>query len=298
MQCAQRGSCRCLAAARKTRREKQAAYKSRAVSAPDRLRAVSRASSDDELLRSIGERDQDAMEVLFTRHSVRVFRFASSITNSPALADDVVSDVFFDVWRRPGSLKGKCQVSTWLWPSRATRLFRLCGAGCTSPDRTTRSDHRSPNGRAEVVIERKQIRRLSGRLPTEIIPIHREIVDLVYYHEKSIEAVAEILQDPNRHRQDENVQCPQISCGNARRQDKRREAIFALTSQRRTCSRQRGYEVSTSSLSAISLGWRNEVMRPQRDFIYLSRSPPPAMRSRSATNARAVEPRPSSAIAQ
>jgi RNA polymerase sigma-70 factor (ECF subfamily) len=181
----------------KTRREKQASYKSRGVSAPGRLRAASRASSDEELLRSIGERDQGAMEVLFTRHSVRVFRFASSITNSPALAEDVVSDVFFDVWRRPGSFKGKCQVSTWLLAiARHKALSALQRRVHESLTEQLEETIEAPTDGPEVVIERKQIGALLGDCLPKLSVIHREIVDLVYYHEKSIEEVAEILQIP------------------------------------------------------------------------------------------------------
>jgi RNA polymerase sigma-70 factor (ECF subfamily) len=66
------------------------------------------------LLRLISKREQGAMRTLFSTHGVRVFRFALSITKDQSLAEDVVSDVFLDVWRRANSFKGRSQVSTWL----------------------------------------------------------------------------------------------------------------------------------------------------------------------------------------
>ena len=54
----------------------------------------------------------------------------------------------------------------------------------------------APTDGPEVVIERKQIGALLGDCLPKLSVIHSEIVDLVYYHEKSIEEVAEILQIP------------------------------------------------------------------------------------------------------
>ena len=54
------------------------------------------------------------MELLYSRHSVRVYRFSLRITSNATLAEDIVSDVFLDVWRRADGFKAKSQVSTWL----------------------------------------------------------------------------------------------------------------------------------------------------------------------------------------
>ena len=61
---------------------------------------------------------------------------------------------------------------------------------------------------AEVALERKhQGEMLRGAL-TKLAPEHREIIDLVYYHEKSVDDAAQI-QHPVRHREDPHVLCPQ-----------------------------------------------------------------------------------------
>src|SRR5262245_29306523 len=78
------------------------------------LLETSQASSDEELLRLIAQGDKQAMALFFTRHNVRVFRFALSVTGDRSLAESAVSDVFLDVWRHAGAFKGKSEVSTWL----------------------------------------------------------------------------------------------------------------------------------------------------------------------------------------
>src|SRR6476646_2029027 len=57
---------------------------------------------------------QGAMHVLYVRHSVRVYRFVLRLTNDSSLAEDIVSEVFIDVWRGARGFKEKSQVSTWL----------------------------------------------------------------------------------------------------------------------------------------------------------------------------------------
>jgi RNA polymerase sigma-70 factor, ECF subfamily len=54
------------------------------------------------------------MHVLYVRHSVRVYRFVLRLTNDNSLAEDLVSEVFVDVWRGAHGFKGKSQASTWL----------------------------------------------------------------------------------------------------------------------------------------------------------------------------------------
>src|SRR5262249_11493871 len=72
------------------------------------------ATSDEASLSAIANGDQRAMRVLYARHHVRVYRFILRLTQDRSLAEDIVSDVFIDVWRQAGSFKGKSRVFTWV----------------------------------------------------------------------------------------------------------------------------------------------------------------------------------------
>ena len=50
---------------------------------------------------------------------------------------------------------------------------------------------------------------------TKLSAEHREIIDLVYYHEKSVEEVAKIVGVPGEHREDAHVLCAQAVRGTA-----------------------------------------------------------------------------------
>ena len=72
------------------------------------------ATSDEVLIGRIANGDRLAMQVLFARHHVRVFRFVLRLVREEATAEDLISEVFLDVWRQAGRFEGRSQVSTWL----------------------------------------------------------------------------------------------------------------------------------------------------------------------------------------
>ena len=75
---------------------------------------AAQATSDDMLLESIADGNRTAMHILYCRHNVRVYRFILRIVRDATTAEDLVSQVFLDVWRTAGQFQGRSQVSTWL----------------------------------------------------------------------------------------------------------------------------------------------------------------------------------------
>src|SRR5262245_45125353 len=69
---------------------------------------------DAALIRLIAAGDKHAMQILFARHNVRVFRFVLRFVRDKSAAEDLVSEVFLDVWRQAGRFQGRSQVTTWL----------------------------------------------------------------------------------------------------------------------------------------------------------------------------------------
>jgi hypothetical protein len=69
---------------------------------------------DVSLLESVINGDEAALRVLFTRHGVRIYRFVLRLTGNRSIAEEIVSDVFLEVWRHAARFGMKSQVSTWL----------------------------------------------------------------------------------------------------------------------------------------------------------------------------------------
>src|SRR5262250_1650736 len=79
------------------------------------VRSIIRPQPDQMLIESVAGSDKQALEQLFARHNARIYRFVLRITGNAALSEDIVSEVFLEVWRRPGCFEGKAQVSTWMF---------------------------------------------------------------------------------------------------------------------------------------------------------------------------------------
>ena len=64
-------------------------------------------STDEMLIKRVASGDQLAMRTLFARHQTRVYRFVLRLLRNEAIAEDVVSDVFLDVWRQAGQFEAR-----------------------------------------------------------------------------------------------------------------------------------------------------------------------------------------------
>ena len=69
-------------------------------------------AADEDLLVRIAQGDRLAMQVLYGRHHVRVYRFGLRIVRDEQLAEDLISEVFLDVWRQAGKFERRSEVST------------------------------------------------------------------------------------------------------------------------------------------------------------------------------------------
>ena len=154
-------------------------------------------SSDDALLREIALGDRHAMELLYSRHSVRVYRFSLRITGNATLAEDIVSEVFLDVWRRADGFKANSQVSTWLLAIARNKSLSALRRRVDAPledDRVATVE--DPADDPEVMVHNKDRSALIQKCLSQLSTAQREVIDLVYYHEKSVEEVAQIVGAP------------------------------------------------------------------------------------------------------
>ena len=154
-------------------------------------------TSDDDLVRRIAGGDRLAMRVLFTRHHARTYRFVLRLTRNATVAEDVISEVFLDVWRQAGKFEGRSSVSTWLLGiARFKALSALRRRTEQELDDEMAETIEDPSDDPEVDLQKKDKGSILRTCLTKLSAEHREVLDLVYYHEKSVEEVAEIVGIP------------------------------------------------------------------------------------------------------
>jgi RNA polymerase sigma-70 factor, ECF subfamily len=152
---------------------------------------------DEALLGAIAKGDQRAMQVLYARYHVRVYRFVLRLTQDRSLAEDVVSDVFIDVWRQAGRFKGKSQVSTWVLAiARYKALSALRAHSDAQLDDNAAASMVDPTDDAEKIMSKRDRSATIQKCLAQLSAVHREVLDLVYYHERSVDEVAQIVGVP------------------------------------------------------------------------------------------------------
>jgi RNA polymerase sigma-70 factor (ECF subfamily) len=157
------------------------------------------AESDETLIKAIAAGDQPAMRTLYNRHNDRVFRFIVQLVTDAGRAEDLASEVFIDVWSQADRFEGRSQVLTWilsiarhkalsLLTQRRRRVAELDDIAMGLIEDTADTPE-------QTVLNQDcgaQLRTCLAQMSLE----HREIIDLFYYHEKSVEEIAEIIHIP------------------------------------------------------------------------------------------------------
>ena len=158
---------------------------------------AAQATSDEMLLESIAAGEKAAMHVLYARHNVRVYRFILRIVGDTSVAEDLVSQVFLDVWRTAGQFEGRSQVSTWMLAiARFKALTALRNRRHEDIDQEEVLQIADTGDTPESAMNRSQTSSALRAAIAQLSPAHREIIDLVYYHEKSVEEVGQIIGIP------------------------------------------------------------------------------------------------------
>jgi RNA polymerase sigma-70 factor (ECF subfamily) len=161
------------------------------------IRPAIQATADNVLIRLIASGDREAMRMLFARHSARVFHFIVRLIGQNSVAEDLASEVFIDVWRNAGQFEARCQVSTWLLAiARYKALSWLRSRATDQLDDAIAGAIEDPADNPEVSCSKIDTRALLRKCLTQLSPAHREVIDLIYYHERSMDEVAAILQIP------------------------------------------------------------------------------------------------------
>jgi RNA polymerase sigma-70 factor (ECF subfamily) len=154
-------------------------------------------ATDEALILRIASGDRAAMQTLYARHHVRVYRFLLRLTRNATSAEELISDVFFDVWQQANRFEGRSAVATWLLSiARFKALSALRRRPFAALDDEVADAIEDEADTPEVAVQKAdkagKLKACIGALSRE----HREVVDLVYYHERSVEEVGRILGIP------------------------------------------------------------------------------------------------------
>ena len=169
-----------------------------AAAAVPAIAATAGYSSDEMLVERIAAGDKLAMQVLFARHRTAIYRWLLRFVGNETAAEDLLSDVFFDVWQQAGRFEGRSAVTTWLlsiarFKALSARRRRVDAELNETIESTVADTADDP----EITLQKKSRNELLRQALKNLSPDHRQIIDLVYYHEKSVDEAAQILDIPS-----------------------------------------------------------------------------------------------------
>jgi RNA polymerase sigma-70 factor (ECF subfamily) len=125
--------------------------------------------------------------------------FASSSVShpTPAAPEDLVSEVFLSVWRRASTFENRSRVSTWILSIARFKTLTALGRPRDGQLDEAASEMIADSAETpeQTVLHTDHNAQLRGCI-AQMSREHREVIDLVYYHDKSVEEVAEIIHLP------------------------------------------------------------------------------------------------------
>src|ERR1044071_3548026 len=132
-------------------------------------------TTDEALIGRIAGGDKLAMQVLFARHHVRVYRFVLRLVGEPSRAEDLISEVFLDVWRQADRFEARSRVSTWLLAiARYKALAALRKRTDEELDDETAQAIEDQSDDPEVAMRKKDTRAILRPWLARVAPAHTQ----------------------------------------------------------------------------------------------------------------------------
>ena len=152
---------------------------------------------DDDLMARVAAGDSGALEILYTRHHPRIYRFIKRIVRDDGVAEELANEVFVDAWRHARRYERRSLATTWLLSiahNRAVSALRKRRDEAWDEDEA--ADLQDESEPTDVVMQKAEKSRMLRKCIDALPFADREILDLVYYHELSVGEAGAVLNIP------------------------------------------------------------------------------------------------------
>jgi RNA polymerase sigma-70 factor (ECF subfamily) len=157
-------------------------------------RGASGAAREVELIARVAEGDRKAFEELYHLYHRRMARFLTRLTRRYDIAEEVINDTFWVVWRKAHTFRGDSQPSTWILGIAYRKARNAFRASARLAEKNLQIElepltDAAPSGTEEL---RDWLGRALAELPVE----QRLAVELCYELGHSCEEIATIMGCP------------------------------------------------------------------------------------------------------
>ena len=168
------------------------------MNGPDSLSREGPAEADSQILAAVAGGSADALERLYDRYAATAYGLARRILSRQDLAEEVVQDVFTQVWREAERYdRERASVAGWIVLLTRTRAIDRLRARRARPDQERgvepaalaplAAPDRSPEQVTILSEDARLVRTALGALPDE----QRALVELAYYEGLTHSEIAE-----------------------------------------------------------------------------------------------------------
>jgi RNA polymerase sigma-70 factor, ECF subfamily len=151
------------------------------------------ASSDATLVERLPfDRSGDELRELYRRYAPELFGFATSALGDRELAEEVVQDVFAQLWRHAGDYdQRRASVRTWLYAIARNRIIDAHRRAAARPKRAEEDDSLETAAEIDSALDHAILRWQATTALARLSPAHREVIRLAHYGGLTMREISE-----------------------------------------------------------------------------------------------------------
>jgi RNA polymerase sigma-70 factor (ECF subfamily) len=151
------------------------------------------ASSDATLVERLpNDRSGDELRELYRRYASELFGFATSALGDRELAEEVVQDVFAQLWRHAGDYdKRRASVRTWLYAIARNRIIDAHRRAAARPKRAEDDASLESAAEMDAALDHAVLRWQVTAALARLSPAHREVIRLAHYGGLTMREISE-----------------------------------------------------------------------------------------------------------
>jgi RNA polymerase sigma factor (sigma-70 family) len=140
--------------------------------------------------------DRSAMAALYRDLERPLYHFIRSKLNDPFASNDILHDVFLEVWRAAGRFEGRSSVRSWIYGIAWRKVMDVHRAGkrLSYTDDLPETEDEGPGAFDQIGADQEavQIRACLAALKDD----HRAAIELAFYQDMGYREIAEVLGLP------------------------------------------------------------------------------------------------------
>ena len=138
------------------------------------------------------DRSGDELRELYRRYAGELFGFAASALGDREQAEEVVQDVFAQLWRHAGEYdQRRASVRTWLYAIARNRIVDAHRRAAARPKRAEDQDSLDNAAEIDAALDQAVLRWQITAALARLSPAHREVIRLAHYGGLTMREIAE-----------------------------------------------------------------------------------------------------------